>query len=452
MENRQIFVIAFVIILVLIIIILNGNKIGKGQQFNDKMKLLLICLTMLVIVIIASFRKRDIGFLQDADCNFCEEEEEIIIPQVEILARVLFEAADQEGFNSFITFQFRLIDETPITTNEIIQIDIFVDGVQIERLTGILNQPFSTYQSVPFTTSHLIKNGSGKHMVQSSNASIIDQILVDNLVRDESTVEVAFSNYLVENQIASAGIVRFDVYVGGPGSETYSQQSMNPDNNDQICSSIRLRAIDSQGVGNPTGTVTYIAATEIGWFGAGPHNMYSEYNWTLNNGLNMNIVTQGTTSNQQFWSIFFPLQNQWILTKSNDFNALTSNNSNQSSNWDATNEGSQITITLSQPVTNLVLTFKDIDGTSAGILYDISPSANAWKQTLGGPSPNLFTLDANGITGFAPPIGDDNNTIVLVWFGPITTVSFKWNENGGLSLTPGDLYCEIPSDFNIVTP
>jgi len=183
--------------------------------------------------------------------------------------------------------------------------------------------------------------------------------------------------------------------------------------------------------------------------GSGTRQMYRRYNIVFLNGLTGVVNISGTNSNQQFWAR--PSGIYWQLFKASTFNATTSNNSNANFKWNNYGEGSRITITFDQSVSNVSFSFGDLDGNAVAEVANISPEANAYRQIAGGTTAAGIAINSNGIYRYRPPSGDDNNSIILYWRGPLTTISFTFCEQFSLGIGGVELYCHIPDAATVVS-
>ena len=405
----------------------------------DTKHLIFILIILILIVIIMQYlRMKHIeqNLYYENGIKCIEESEEEIppepIPPPVNVARVSAVQVDELGFFQDVTFEFKDEEDipVPITTNEDIRIDVFIDGLLIETLTGVLNNNFSTFS----TTQTL------------PNQSLLDWINIDGPMIDGAVIQFRTSSYVSFNGAINPPSIRFDVYVGGPTGDQYLDESTNIDNTDFQCTSLSLEIVSAIGTpGTEDGFATAVSGGFIATYGAAPIQMFRQYTVTYNNGLTAIVDISGTTSNQQMWFAYHIPRDEILLAKASPANISTTNGSNANSRWDSwSTEGANITWTFDQPVAMLSAFYGDIDGSAAGAVDAITPEANAWWQVLGGTTGIGIATNPSGIFRYRPPGGDNNNSMYLFWTNPLTTISFRFNEVFALIFSTPNLLCQLP--------
>jgi len=352
---------------------------------------------------------------------------------LEPIARVSMALTGTLEFDHDIFFEFKNktgSGETPITSNEPITIEVEMDGVLLETITGTLNSNFSS-----FTTTQT-----------TANRSLLDHIIVDALVVDGGTVNVRTASFSAYNGAidpqAGESDITLTIYVGQGSNE-----SNNLDNNITECANILLIASSWVGIGSPTFTVSYIGSGLRAAYGTASIPMYNSYNVTYVNGLTAVVTTTGTNSNQRLWPLYNINSNTWLsgMAKYGTGNASASG-TNSLSKWNAYGEGAIGIFTFDRPLSKLSMYHADVDWSSlgnAGGVHSITPEGNAWF--VSGSSQTVIS-NANGIVEYRPTT--TNNTLYVFWEDPLTTISSGDQEQDAVAQGAICVYCNIPAAAN----
>lgn len=444
MDDDGIFLIVFCVIFIILFYIYSGDtKTQNGHRFA------LILISIIILYVLHKKRYGQMEFLNEMNTiliSKTEIDDIIEIPEEpepeeppsepEVLARVIFNPLASNETVSTISFEFRLLDETPIVTDEVVRMDILIASIFQETINGKLNQLLSNFVSTEINPT----------------LSILHFINLDGPVSDGSTLRINLTNYLLARDFRTPSDCKCEVYVGGMNSVNYTTMSDNLDNFDDSCAPLQLLAINAEGVpGTEDGYWRPTSTNFINQYGAGNRTMYRQYNFSYQNGMTSLVTIAGTTSNQQLWIAKPVWSPYWSLHKSSQFNSYTSNSSNVTSKWDGSNEGARITFTFSEPISNFSFVFFDVDGSANGYIGEMNPPANAWRQIAGGTNGAGIVTNANGITRYDPPGGDNDNSIYLYWRGPLTVVSFVYCEIYAIGVNPATLHCSIPANATIVS-
>jgi len=334
-------------------------------------------------------------------------------------ARVAMALTGTVEFDHIITFEFETNIGQPITTNEPITIEVEMDGVLIEIITGMLNSNFST-----FTTTQT-----------TSNKSLLDHIITDAAVVDGGSVVVRTANFSAYNGAIDPSVGESDITL-----TVFVANSQNPDNFITECANIALLMSGYVGrAGTENGTVISSPA--------GSFQMYRIYDVTYVNGLTAVVSTapgvyNGSVGIQQFYMI--PTSSVSQMYKGTSSSDVLSNNSNFFDYWNFPFvEGAQAMFTFSQPLPKIGFVFGDMDVSGGASIYEINPPADARSST----STTRYGTSSSGIISVRS--ASENNAVYLYWDTPQTTYSYFFNEQFSIGSYPIAIYCALPA---IATP